>query len=138
MRVLLKSLFIIAGCLTASSFPSKNLAEFSTKDKSCFQINTIAVFGGTGKTGSEVVYQALKTGQKVVVLARNPEKMLIPKGSGGSSADQLLKDPNLSVIKGSVTDADSVEMLFESNKDINGVVIALGIIYIYIYIYIYI
>ena len=36
---------------------------------------TIAVFGGTGETGKEVVYQALKQGEKVVVLARTPEKM---------------------------------------------------------------
>jgi uncharacterized protein YbjT (DUF2867 family) len=90
-------------------------------------MDTIAVFGGTGKTGSEVTFQALKSGYKVVVLARDPKKMLIPKGSGGPFiADQPLQDPKLTVLQGSVTDPAAVEKVFESNSDITGVVVALG------------
>jgi uncharacterized protein YbjT (DUF2867 family) len=36
---------------------------------------TIAVFGGTGKTGRLVVAQALEAGHKVRVLARDPDKI---------------------------------------------------------------
>ena len=79
-------------------------------------MKSIAVFGGTGmryllhtprllyyycilgKTGSEVVYQALKSGYNVVVLARDPSKMLIPKGSGGDLAETPLTDPKLTVV----------------------------------------
>lgn len=90
-------------------------------------MSTIAVFGGTGKTGSEVVFQALKSGSKVLVLARNPSKMLIPKGSGGSLVDTPFNDPNLTVIQGDVTDSAAVDDLFARATDpISGVVVALG------------
>jgi nucleoside-diphosphate-sugar epimerase len=89
-------------------------------------MSTIAVFGGTGKTGSEVVFQALNSGFKVIVLARDPNRMLIPKGSGGSDADKILNDPKLTLIQGSVTDPDAVDKLFASDRDISGVVVALG------------
>ena len=79
-------------------------------------MNTVAVFGGTGKTGSEVVYQALKSNKKVIVLARDPQKMLVPPGSGGDSlGGKLLVDPNLTVIQGSVTDPDAVEKVTKTS-----------------------
>jgi NAD(P)-dependent dehydrogenase (short-subunit alcohol dehydrogenase family) len=76
-------------------------------------MKTIAVFGGTGKTGREVVYQALKEGLNVVVLARDPSRMLVPKGSGGDNADRPLLDSKLKVLKGSVTDPMDVRKVFE-------------------------
>ena len=87
---------------------------------------TIAIFGGTGQTGRECVYQALKANQKVVVLARNPTKMCIPSGSGGSLAGQLLEDKNLVVLQGDVTDPAAVDAVFASDKDISGVIVVLG------------
>ena len=61
-------------------------------------MSTIVVFGGTGKTGAECVYQALEQGYKVVVLARSPEKMLYPEGSGGAAnAGKVLANDNLKV-----------------------------------------
>ena len=91
-------------------------------------MSTIAVFGGTGKTGSEIVFQALKEGQKVVVLARDPSKMLYPEGSGGPSNNgKVLSDPNLKVITGDVTNYDSVKATLDAAEDeIAGVAIALG------------
>ena len=102
-------------------------------------MSTIAVFGGTGETGKEVVYQALKQGQKVVVLARSPEKMKwvecdvrkstyvaicwmdawytyrIPPGSGGENMkDSPLTDPKLTVIQGDVTKAADVDKVGRS------------------------
>ena len=64
---------------------------------------TIAVFGASGLTAQECVYQALKDGDQVVGLTRNPSKLVIPKGSGGSDADKPLVDPNLTMIAGDVT-----------------------------------
>jgi NAD(P)H-binding len=87
--------------------------------------NTIAVFGGTGATGKEVVFQALKSGANVVVLARDPAKMLVPAGSGGDKADTPLTDARLKVLKGDVTNQKDVDAVFASG-DITGVVIALG------------
>ena len=69
---------------------------------------TIAVFGASGLTAQECVYQALKDGDKVVGLTRNPSKLVIPKGSGGADADKPLVDPNLTVIAGDVTNPADV------------------------------
>lgn len=109
-------------------------------------MGTVVVFGGTGILGRECVYQvsigkyssyrsfsyeagcfqALKSNNKVIVLARDPSKMLIPTGSGGSDADKPLVDPNLTVIKGDVTDQSTVDTVFKAADDITGVIVALG------------
>lgn len=90
------------------------------------KMNTIAVFGATGKTGSEAVYQSLKSGYKVVALARDPAKLLVPSGSGGVSAGKPLTHPNLSVYQGTVTNLADVEKVFLNVPDLIGVVVALG------------
>ena len=70
----------------------------------------------------------LFSGNDVVVLARDPAKMLIPVGSGGTKADTLLSDPKLKVIQGDVTLQSDVDKVFESipKNDLLGVVVALG------------
>lgn len=40
-------------------------------------VDNIAVFGGTGLTGSEVVYQALDRGCKVTAFCRDPSKLSV-------------------------------------------------------------
>lgn len=92
------------------------------------QTGSLMVFGGSGKTGSECVYQALKLGRKVVVLARNPHKLVIPKGSGGENGGATLigTTPKLITLTGSVTNASDVERAFEAGGTIDGVIIALG------------
>jgi len=104
------------------------LWAFSRVSAFSMTMSTIAVFGGTGKTGSEIVYQALKDGQKVVVLARDPSKMIYPEGSGGpSNTGKLLSDPNLKVLTGDVTDYNSVKATLDAAEDdIAGVAVALG------------
>ena len=56
----------------------------------------IAVFGGTGATGQEIIKQGLARNYHVTVLARNP-----------AAIEQI--SPNLDVIAGSISDADIVE-----------------------------
>lgn len=87
---------------------------------------TIAVFGGTGLLGRECVYQALRSGRKVVVLARDPSKMLIPLGSGGSLGDSPLVDDKLTMLEGDVTEQSAVDTVFSSCSDIEGVIVSLG------------
>jgi len=89
-------------------------------------MKTIAVFGGTGETGKECVYQALKLGYKVVSMSRSGPPLLIPPGSGGADAGKPIEDANLTVLKGSVTSADDVAKVFASADDIEGVIISLG------------
>jgi len=86
---------------------------------------TIAIFGASGLTSSECVYQALKNGDKVVGLTRNPSKLVIPAGSGGSAAGAPLVDENLSMIQGSVTNYQDVQKVFADHK-IDGVIVGLG------------
>jgi nucleoside-diphosphate-sugar epimerase len=56
---------------------------------------------------------------------RNPSNLVIPKGSGGTSAGQPLVDPNLIVIGGDVTKLADVQQVF-ANRRIDGVIVALG------------
>ena len=114
----LSSLCAVNGFLSSSS-------GMKNRQSSLYMANTIAVFGGTGMTGREVVYQALNSGANVVVLARDPAKMLIPVGSGGAKGDSLLVDARLKVIKGDVTKQADVDAVFAAG-DISGVVVALG------------
>jgi len=88
-------------------------------------MKTIAVFGASGLTASECVYQALENGDVVVGLTRNPSKCVIPKGSGGANAGKPLENPNLTLIGGDVTKKADVDKVFDAAK-IDGVVVALG------------
>jgi len=84
----------------------------------------ITVIGGTGLTGREVVYQALQQGEDVMVLARDPSKMLTPLGSAGDAADQLMSNPKLIVVQGDVKNLNDVEKVIKDGM--SGVVVALG------------
>jgi len=108
-----------------SSFvPSNIIRKSSNNGSTTLCMKTIAVFGASGLTASECVYQALKAGDNVVGMTRNPDNLKIPKGSGGASADQPLTDPNLTMIKGDVTNAADVAKVFDT--PIDGVIVALG------------
>jgi len=87
-------------------------------------MKTIAVFGASGLTGAEAVYQALNEGDNVVGLTRNPSNLKVPAGSGGDDGGKPLNDPKLTMIAGDVTKRSDVDKVFES--DIDGVIVALG------------
>jgi len=84
----------------------------------------IVVFGGTGGTGSECVVQALRRGAKVTVLARDPSKMRQPPGTGGANEGAPISDPNLTVVRGNVSNPEDVAKVI--TKDTTGVVVSLG------------
>lgn len=69
------------------------------------------IFGSTGKTGRELVKQALEQGLEILAFARTPEKL------------NDLKHPNLIVLKGDVTNYESVE---QAVKKAEVVISALG------------
>jgi len=83
----------------------------------------IAVFGGSGQLGSEVVYQTLQQGEAVATLVRDKSKLVVPKGSGGALAGQPLT--GAFVVEGTVTSQEDVDRVF-ANNDITGAVVCLG------------
>jgi putative NADH-flavin reductase len=68
------------------------------------------IIGGSGKTGRELIKQALDQGHSVTTLVRNPKRFKIT-------------NPNLSVIKGNVLDLKSFD---QSMKGQDAVLSALG------------
>ncbi|OEU18753.1 NAD(P)-binding protein [Fragilariopsis cylindrus CCMP1102] len=101
------------------------VATARTNDSTMLCMKTIAVFGASGLTGSECVFQALKEGDTVIGLARTPSNLKIPEGSGGDNAGKPLNEPNLTMIGGDVTNKDDVAKVF-AGQDVDGVIIALG------------
>jgi len=102
--------------------PSKQHRTQSSR--TMLSMKNIAVFGASGLTGAEVTYQAVKEGDTVIGLTRNPSNLKVPEGSGGADGGSLLEAPNLTMIAGDVTKMEDVKKVFEN--DIDGVVIALG------------
>lgn len=123
----MRSAVILALLVSAQAFHSTFLGSkaASIRADTALCMKTIAVFGASGLTASECVYQALANGDSVVGLTRNPSNLVIPKGSGGSKAGEPLTNPNLTLIGGDVTKMADVEKVFAAGK-IDGVVVALG------------
>jgi nucleoside-diphosphate-sugar epimerase len=105
--------------------PAGPVATARTNDSTMLCMKTIAVFGASGLTGSECVFQALKEGDNVIGLARTPSNLKIPEGSGGDNAGKPLDEPNLTMIAGDVTNKEDVAKVF-AGQDVDGVIIALG------------
>ncbi|MGV8995125.1 MAG: NAD(P)-dependent oxidoreductase [Flavobacterium sp.] len=63
-------------------------------------MKSVAIVGATGSTGKEVVRLALSANYRVVIVARNPAK--------------ILPEKNVSIAKGDVTDYDSLELAFRN------------------------
>lgn len=70
----------------------------------------LAIFGATGKTGSELVKQSLERGHQVTAFVRDPAQVLV-------------KDERLSLVKGDVFDPASVNQAVQGQ---DAVICALG------------
>ena len=113
-------------------------------------VSSIAVFGASGGTGSEVVMQSLMNGERVSALVREKRKLQAPRtianfrqdlptsgtdlvhfrqGSMDNMCEMDTKDgylkDRLKVTAGSVTNQADVDKVFE-DEDITGVIVALG------------
>ena len=122
---------IVQASVRARAAPGSNRVNIARSSKSIVvakatpaESSNVVVLGGTGGTGSECVVQALKRGAKVTVLARDPSKMTTPPGTGGAAEGTPLSDPNLTVVKGNVSDAADVAKVI--TKDTTGIVVSLG------------
>lgn len=112
-------------CASAFSFTAKHVSHSIPNSSSSLCMKTIAVFGASGLTSSECVYQALKNGDNVIGLTRNPSNLVIPAGSGGDKAGEPLVDDKLTMIQGDVTNPSDVAKVFEAGK-VDGVIVGLG------------
>ncbi|MBT8235474.1 MAG: SDR family oxidoreductase [Bacteroidia bacterium] len=63
----------------------------------------IMLIGGTGKTGKQIIKQALESGHEVTALIRNPKKVKI-------------SNPNLVVVKGDVLVPETLEHSFSGHE----------------------
>lgn len=63
----------------------------------------LAIIGGTGKTGNELLRQGLEAGHHITVLVRNPKKVKI-------------QHPNLKVIQGNVLNITDLEGIFKGKE----------------------
>ena len=122
---------IVQASVRARAAPGSNRVNIARSPKPIVvakatpaESSNVVVLGGTGGTGSECVVQALKRGAKVTVLARDPSKMTTPPGTGGAAEGTPLSDPNLTVVKGNVSNAADVAKVI--TKDTTGIVVSLG------------
>jgi len=85
---------------------------------------TVAIFGASGLTASECIYQTINQGNNVIGLTRHPSNVAIPKGSGGTNAGKPFNHDSLKVIEGDATNPQDVQKVFSTHID--SVIIALG------------
>ena len=126
MQVILFALVLAVLALSGYSFVHTSMKSSYQQHRNVLQMSkTIAVFGGTGATGRECVYQALNQGYNVVTLARDPSRMINPDRIGGVNAMDRLQ-----VVTGNVCNAGDVEKVYsliESKGDeVVGTIVALG------------
>jgi len=89
---------------------------------------SIVVFGATGLTGKECVWQGLSRGEDVVAFCRDASRLTKPQGSCGADAsEQLMTDAKLVTVTGTVTSQADVDKAFAAAPSpVTGVVVALG------------
>jgi nucleoside-diphosphate-sugar epimerase len=95
-------------------------------------VSTIAVFGASGRTGSEVVLQAMERGEKVSCLVRDRLRLKAPRDQaelgfrkGSMNNFTPTNNDKMARTEGSVLNRADVDAVFEG-KNITGVVVALG------------
>jgi len=92
----------------------------------------LAVFGASGRTGSEVVLQALQRGESVSCLVRDRTRLKAPRDHSemGLRKNSMMNfspttNDKMSTTEGSVLNREDVDAVFEG-KNITGVVVVLG------------
>ncbi len=72
----------------------------------------VALLGATGAYGGGVLRRAVTTGVEVVVIVRNPDKLILPEGA-----------KNVTVVK---AELDDIDILTEAFRSVDGVISALS------------
>ena len=126
---------VAALALSATAFSSTGtqpLALGRRARRAADAVNTIAVFGASGGTGSEVVLQAMERGEKVSCLVRDRLRLKAPRthpdmGLRKGSMMNFSPTTNQKMVRteGTVLDPADVDDVFK-DKNITGVVVALG------------
>jgi len=129
--MLAASIATVLGFLTGPQ-ASRPLGLASRARRATDAVSTVAVFGGSGRTGSEVVLQAMERGEKVSCLVRDRTRLKAPRDSAElacrkGSMDNFTPTMNDQMVRteGNVLNRADVDKVFEGN-DITGVVVALG------------
>merc|ERR1719310_1911383 len=123
----------IATILTATAFNSATRSlVLGRGERATNAVSTIAVFGASGRTGSEVVLQAMERGEKVSCLVRDRLRLKAPRDNaelgcrkGTMTNFTPTMNNNMARTEGSVLNRADVDDVFEG-KNITGVVVALG------------
>merc|ERR1719310_2338025 len=123
----------IATILTATAFNTATRPLVLGRGERCSSPQcTIAVFGASGRTGSEVVLQAMERGEKVSCLVRDRLRLKAPRDNaelgcrkGTMTNFTPTMNNNMARTEGSVLNRADVDDVFEG-KNITGVVVALG------------
>lgn len=76
----------------------------------------ILVLGGTGPVGILIIQKALEKHHTAIVYARSPSKL----------PSDILFNPRVKVVEGSLTDSDALERAFAVEGGVDAVVSALG------------
>ena len=111
--MLIFTIFIVYALIISTSFALAGFKAHSTSiniPKSSFQNLKLLVIGATGRTGQQIVSQALERGFFVTAFVRNRQKLQI-------------EHENLTVVKGNVLDYSSVEAAVDGQ---DAVISALG------------
>ena len=128
------SLGIATFVLSATAFSSTATQPLAlaARARRAYAVNTIAVFGASGGTGSEVVLQAMERGEKVSCLVRDRLRLKAPRthpDMGLRKGSMMNFSPTTNELmvrtEGSVLERADVDDVFEG-KNITGVVVALG------------
>ena len=124
----------IATVLTATAFNTATRPLVLGRGERCTSPQcTIAVFGASGRTGSEVVLQAMERGEKVSCLVRDRTRLKAPRdhpGIGVRKNSMMNFSPTTNEMMvphsvGTVLNREDVDAVFEG-KNVTGVVVALG------------
>jgi len=129
-------MLLLAASASAAAFlvphATHPLALAGRSRRAADAVSTIAVFGASGRTGSEVVLQALERGEEVSCLVRDRIRLTAPrdhaemdlrKGSMHNFSPYM--NDKMVRTEGSVLNRADVDDVFDGNN-ITGVVVALG------------
>jgi nucleoside-diphosphate-sugar epimerase len=123
----------VATIFSAASFSrtaTQPLVLAARTRRASVAVSTIAVFGASGGTGSEVVLQAMERGEKVSCLVRDRRNLEAPRSVNGLREGSMVgfspsTNDMMSVTEGTVLNRADVDEVFEG-KNVTGVVVVIG------------